>query len=215
MDRQFMLPISFAAAFHAALLFGFRPSSHTLMTVRDPARIVDPIFAPADLADPPEPQASTEPMPKSSPEPLRPDIAEVPHLPATEHDFTINVMPHPAVNVEHPVINLPPGGDDPRGKPGPNILSSVFLDSRPRTRAQTPPVYPFEAKRSGLTGTVTVEFIVDESGHVVDPHVIDSTDRVFEEPTLRAISKWRFEPGRKNDQIVRFRMSQPVMFNLD
>ena len=57
-----------------------------------------------------------------------------------------------------------------------------------------------------------MEFVVDEAGRVLDPHVVRSNDPVFEAPTLRAVAKWRFEPGRKNGQVVRFRMSVPVAF---
>jgi protein TonB len=44
---------------------------------------------------------------------------------------------------------------------------------------------------------------------------VRSSSHAFEEPTLRAIAKWRFEPGRRGGQIVRFRMQVPVVFKLD
>ncbi len=59
-----------------------------------------------------------------------------------------------------------------------------------------------------------VEFIVEETGRVLDPRVLDSTDRVFEEATLRAVAKWRFEPGTRDGRIVRFRMTVPGVFSL-
>ena len=77
------------------------------------------------------------------------------------------------------------------------------------------PVYPFDAKRNGLTGEVFVEFTVDEEGAVISPRVVRSSDRIFEDATLRAVSRWRFEPGRRANQIVRFRMAVPVVFNLN
>jgi protein TonB len=57
-----------------------------------------------------------------------------------------------------------------------------------------------------------VEFVVDEAGHVLDPHVLRSSNPLFEAPTLRAVAKWRFEPGRKDGRVVRFRMAVPVEF---
>jgi protein TonB len=56
--------------------------------------------------------------------------------------------------------------------------------------------------------------VVDERGRVIDPRIVRSSERVFEESTLRAISKWQFEPGRRQGKVVRFRMTVPVMFNL-
>ncbi|MEO5961553.1 MAG: energy transducer TonB, partial [Opitutaceae bacterium] len=63
-------------------------------------------------------------------------------------------------------------------------------------------------------GEVLVNFMVDEAGRVSEARVVRSSDSVFEEPTLRAVSKWRFEPGRVHGDLVRFRMSVPVVFSL-
>jgi protein TonB len=65
-----------------------------------------------------------------------------------------------------------------------------------------------------MTGEVLVEFMVDESGAVRDPRIIRSSDRVFEESAVRAVSRWRFEPGRRNGAIVRFKMAVPIVFTL-
>ena len=89
------------------------------------------------------------------------------------------------------------------------------LDNTPRTRFQPAPHYPPSARSTGLTGEVLVEFTVDESGRVLDPHIVRSSDRMFEEPSLRAVAKWQFEPGRSGGRIVRFRMAVPVVFNLN
>jgi protein TonB len=59
-----------------------------------------------------------------------------------------------------------------------------------------------------------VEFLVDESGRVNHPHVVSSSDRVFEEAAVRAVAKWQFEPGRRDGKIVRFRMTVPIVFRL-
>jgi protein TonB len=89
------------------------------------------------------------------------------------------------------------------------------LDNPPRTRAQTPPTYPFSLKTSGVSGEVLVEFVVDEYGRVIHPRVVRSTHAEFEAPTLAALSKWMFEPGTRNRAPVRFRMVVPVKFNLN
>jgi protein TonB len=95
-----------------------------------------------------------------------------------------------------------------------SIVSRDQLDNSPRTRFQVAPVYPFQAKSSGQNGEVMVEFVVDESGNVLNPRVVSSSDRAFEENTLRAVAKWKFEPGRRDGRTVRFRMSVPVVFKL-
>ena len=94
-------------------------------------------------------------------------------------------------------------------------VRSDLLDNAPRTRTQIAPVYPYEAKVNGRPGEVVVEFIVDESGRVLEPRVVRSTDPIFEAATVRAVSKWRFEPGRRDGRVVRFRMAVPVAFALN
>jgi len=36
----------------------------------------------------------------------------------------------------------------------------------------------------------------------------------FVEPAVRAVLQWRFEPGRRNDRPVPFKMAVPVEFGL-
>lgn len=59
-----------------------------------------------------------------------------------------------------------------------------------------------------------VEFNVDTKGRVVSARVRQSTDRAFEDLTLRAVLNWSFEPGRKHGRAVPFRMEIPVNFKL-
>jgi protein TonB len=66
----------------------------------------------------------------------------------------------------------------------------------------------------GLGGEVWVEFALDEAGRVLRARVVRSSDPMFDEPTLRAVAKWRFEPGRKNGRPVSFRMVAPVNYRL-
>ena len=80
---------------------------------------------------------------------------------------------------------------------------------------QMAPDYPLAMKHGGIEGSVVVEFDVDRSGQVVGIRVLRSTHREFEEPTLRAVLKWRFEPGRRNGKAVPFRMQVPVDFHLE
>ncbi len=75
-----------------------------------------------------------------------------------------------------------------------------------------PPEYPTSMKNDGRDGTVLVEFDVDVKGRVVSARVRESTDRAFEEPTIRAVLKWRFEPGQSKGHAVPFRMVIPVNF---
>lgn len=98
--------------------------------------------------------------------------------------------------------------------PGAGIVSSAFLDNAPVTRRQTPPAYPHAMKVAGVSGTVWVEFVVDENGRVHDVRVTKTTNESFNDATVNAVSSWRFEPGKRKGVPVRFRMTIPIVFNL-
>ena len=112
---------------------------------------------------------------------------------------------------------LSPGNPGRPIGPGPGGLpvSLEMLDRTPEAVRQPQPIYPSAARQTGENGEVVVTFVVDESGRVLNPHVVSSSDPIFEEPTLRAIGQWRFAPGTVHGVPVRFRMSVPVAFRLD
>lgn len=91
------------------------------------------------------------------------------------------------------------------------LFSMADLDQKPRVVYQPGPV--LDAKlRNKAPGTVYVLFIVDQEGRVESPMVQKSTDPVFERSALAAVKQWRFEPGKRNGQPVRFRMRVPITF---
>jgi periplasmic protein TonB len=220
MDRHYGLPVAFAAAAHAALLFGFDKCPRPV-AAKEPERVVREWR----LSPPPEPEVVVASDPSEArPASREPLVAPLPR----------SVEPPPTVVPDGFVITPPPVGpvstsdirrmlDDTIGVPGGtgtkwigDIADRVSLDNPPRTRFQVSPVYPYEGKTSGMpSGEVVVEFVVDEEGRVHDPRVTSSSHRMFEEPTLRAVAKWVFEPGRRAGKIVRFKMAVPVVFKLN
>jgi protein TonB len=91
------------------------------------------------------------------------------------------------------------------------LFSLNDLDQRPRVIHQPSPNLTAQIRRKA-PGTVYVIFIVDENGRVVQPSVQRSSDRIFESAALAAVKQWRFEPGKRNGQPVRFRMRVPITF---
>ena len=217
MDSHYALPIAFAAAFHGAVLFGFsktpRAEVPKKIATSNPVILIQP--PPEDV--PVILEAGEVETAKRLPNQL-PPISQ-PERPSVDFDSPIVFHPPPVVVEGKDLPKIPPmpvtsGTGDGTAPWGKEILSTVDLDNSPRTRFQPAPVYPYDAKREGLRGEVLVEFLVDETGSVVNPRVIRSTHRVFEEPSLRAVAKWKFEPGRRNARTVAFRMAVPVVFNL-
>jgi len=92
------------------------------------------------------------------------------------------------------------------------VFSLEDLDQPPRVRRQIAPEYPAELRRKKLSGTVYVIFIVNKQGRVEQAKVQKSTNPAFDAPALKAVKRWRFEPGRKNGKPVQFRMRVPITF---
>ncbi len=87
------------------------------------------------------------------------------------------------------------------------------LERRPEPVAQTAPTYPRELAKAKVEGTVTVAFVIDESGRVEDPRVDASSRSEFEKPALDAIRRWRFRPGEREGKPVRTFVKQPFRFS--
>jgi protein TonB len=92
-----------------------------------------------------------------------------------------------------------------------SVFSMADLDQKPRAIHQPAPSLDAAARKK-VPGTVYIIFIVDQRGRVENPVVQQATDSVFEKPALAAVKQWKFEPGKRNGQPVRFRMRVPVTF---
>ena len=95
------------------------------------------------------------------------------------------------------------------------VTSARAATEPPVPVRMVPPVYPYELKRNGVTGVVTLVFEVDEKGNVVDPKVQRSSNPEFEQPALEAIVKWKFKPGQKDGVPVKMKIGVPLQFNGD
>lgn len=151
-----------------------------------------------------------------------PTVFEAPRVDMPDDVDRITMVPQPNVDpnaIERGVMTIPQGdtiGDGLKDSSGQKArLTFGQLDNKPRTIFQAEPQYPYTQKMIGTSGEVLVQFVVDERGYVTDVHVVRSSHRDFEEPTVRAVSKWRFEPGMKNGRRVSFRMSVPISFTLN
>jgi TonB family protein len=71
------------------------------------------------------------------------------------------------------------------------------------------PVHSKDAK------VVIVKFTVDESGNVGNPVVIRSDDPAFNKPTIDAVMKWKFRPGKKNGIPTKCWVEIPIVFTLN
>ena len=75
--------------------------------------------------------------------------------------------------------------------------------------------YPTIAQENGTQGRVTVQFVVNRDGSIVDAKVIRGVDPYLDKEALRVINsmpKWK--PGMQRGKPVRVKYTVPVMFRL-
>jgi protein TonB len=93
-----------------------------------------------------------------------------------------------------------------------NAFDLTEIDQEPRAIFQATPPYPAELRGKKIEGVVSVVFVVDATGKVLDPKVEKSTHPAFNKPALDAVRKWKFEPGIKAGQRVPRRVRVPIRF---
>lgn len=81
-------------------------------------------------------------------------------------------------------------------------------------KLQSQVTYPEMARRAGIEGRVTIQFIVNERGQVENPRVIRGIGGGCDEEALAAVSKARFTPGLQRGRPVRVQYSLPIVFRL-
>ena len=75
--------------------------------------------------------------------------------------------------------------------------------------------YPTIAQENGTQGRVTVQFVVNRDGSIVDAKVLRGVDPYLDKEAIRVISsmpKWK--PGMQRGKAVRVKYTVPVMFRL-
>lgn len=74
--------------------------------------------------------------------------------------------------------------------------------------------YPEMARRAGIEGRVTIQFIVNEQGRVENPRVVRGIGGGCDEEALRVVSQARFVPGLQRGRPVKVQFSLPIVFRL-
>ncbi|NDV61291.1 energy transducer TonB [Puniceicoccales bacterium CK1056] len=114
----------------------------------------------------------------------------------TSSDFTV-----PTINIGDQLSDI--------------IYELEDLTRAPRPISQRAPTYPPELRRAGISGTVVLMFIVRDDGSTSNISVERSDNPAFEEPAVRAVRKWRFEPGEKDGKAVNTRVRIPIPFKFN
>lgn len=165
-----------------------------------------------------EDESETEVRKRARPEPPEP-APEKPAMPSIRQPLQSMSMPEaPAPDIDLPDIaaesSFQLDVDLSQFQPG---ESAVQIAENPMPLSRVNPRYPRKALRRGLEGEVVLEFTVDANGDVVEDsiRVISATpEGVFDRTSMRALSRWRFQPRKQGGQAIPFRARQTLVFKL-
>lgn len=224
--RDLICAGALAAGLHLGVLMAIAAGSLREPTPEVPATgetvvIID--TQPPELepeAAPPEPEQQQQEAAAFEPEVAR--LPEPPNRLQTDSGPTDRIRPSPPVPAR-PDLNawrgVPTtaggsGQGQGRGLPGIDVFQTKDLDRPPSPRSRVPPVYPFELRRAGITGSAVIAALLDPQGRVLEVSVVSATETAFGEAAAKAVQQWRFEPARRFGKPVHAWVSAPISFRL-
>lgn len=163
------------------------------------------------------------------------DVVEMEEIIQTEHQEIPPPPPRPPVPVEVPndeviqdqildidaELNLDQKLEMPASPPEQEEEENFFVvvENMPQLKGglkglQQKIRYPEIARKAGIEGRVTIQFIVNKEGKVENPRVVRGIGGGCDEEALRVVKQAEFEPGRQRGQPVRVQYSLPIVFKL-
>jgi protein TonB len=155
-----------------------------------------------EMATPPPPPPPDEPPPPPEPEQEEPPPElDTPPPPISLEQLDMALNPGTGGSLAGDFA-LPTFDVNQGDLGGLDIFDITELEDKPQPKRQSPPRYPSAAKRKGLEGFAQAEFVIDQKGNVQSVEITQSSDPVFDQPTIEAIQKWTFTPGMKDGRAV-------------
>lgn len=94
------------------------------------------------------------------------------------------------------------------------VFTASSVDEKPKPLQRVAPEVPKQAARGGITGFVKVRFLIDASGTVERPQVVEAQpEGMFENGVLAALSRWTYEPARYHGAPVKVSVTQTFRFD--
>lgn len=158
------------------------------------------------------PETRQERRPPPPPRPVVPiashsdDIPDDATIMETDLDFGLDDLPPPP-----PLSQL---GDIDLDEEEEEIVEIWRVEKQPEPINAPQPAYPEIARKAGITGSVTVQVLVDKAGKVEAVQVLQGNE-VFHEAVKKAAWKWTFTPAIQNDKPVKVWVALPFRFQLN
>lgn len=207
LDSTRILGISGTLALNAlAMLFLLAPTTVPRPAPEGPVTsIVDIIPIKPIQRPPPPPEQVKVVRPQTSPQPVQVPRMDTP--PVAE-----------PVIVDHGTVPVDLVAEAPTAEAGPvDIAPSAPVSGMQLTYAHAPaPVYPRDAVRRGLEGTVMLRVLVDVDGRPLDVQVHRSSGHAIldREAQRQVLRQWTFQPATKDGHAVQAIGIIPIDFTL-
>lgn len=104
-----------------------------------------------------------------------------------------------------PIIVAPPSEETPK------FGDYVYVEELPEAILRPAPVYPEEAKRAGIAGTVMIQVLVGKDGRVRDTRIVKSIP-MLDQAAIDCARQWVFKPALAKGQPVAVWVAVPVRF---
>ena len=179
---------------------------------------------------PPEmerPEITHEPLEMTpSPQILDPLAPEPPRISTPAINVvSLNALPIQSspmnlkVNLKAAKVPVPNAVALPAGPPKAVAAKVGFgmdeVDQKPVSIGVLKPPYPFSARRKGIEGYVTVQFLVDKTGKAREVKILDAKPAgIFDRSVHKTVPRWRFKPGKKGGRPVDTWVKITIRFEL-
>jgi len=168
-----------------------------------------------EVAPPPPPPPPEEPPPPPEPEQEEPPPElETPPPPISLEQLDMALNPGTGGSLAGDFA-LPSFDVNQSDLGGVEIFDIGDVENKPQPRRQGAPKYPGSARRKGQEGFAVAEFIIDENGNVSSVEIKQSSDPIFEQPTIDAIRDWKFTPGEKDGRAVKTRTRVKIPYTIN
>ena len=186
----------------------------------DPPELEPPEMEPPEVSREP---LDLSPMQPPALEPPSPDLVQ-PRAPSLQ-TISVSALPLQSspmnLKVNLKVGKVPaPGAARPAfpAKPGTGQMRFGLheVDQKPMSIAALKPQYPYRARRMGIEGYVTVQFLVDQEGKAREVTVVDAEpEGIFEGSVRKTVPRWRFKPGKKDGRPVDTWVEMTIRFGME
>lgn len=162
-----------------------------------------------EIAKVSKPKPEPKPKPKPKPEPSKAKKSDIaPSLSSTLSGIDTGLDAFMSGDMKMEESLLGDVGKDV-------VMSEDSVDEAPKPTHRSAMEYPSKARKSGITGYVLMNILVNQDGSVAKVKVLESEPAgLFDDVAIAGVKEWKFRPAQYKGQAVKVWAKQKISFNL-